>query len=129
MSALTLLRDLGLFDYRTALRELEKTGSLSLARFYSRRAKRLLPLTVVMLGRSLVVGCGRGSIRSVWRVSLGVVASGLYIVNWLLLQGPVTSTGWANERVRSTLDAYCRGAVLPLWPAPTPGRHVVVPAG
>jgi peptidoglycan/LPS O-acetylase OafA/YrhL len=31
------------------LRELEKTGTVSLARFYSRRAKRLLPLTVVVL--------------------------------------------------------------------------------
>src|SRR3712207_6388145 len=29
------------------LRELEKTGTIALARFYSRRAKRLLPLTVV----------------------------------------------------------------------------------
>ena len=32
------------------VRELEKTGTLSLTRFYSRRAKRLLPLTVVVLG-------------------------------------------------------------------------------
>ena len=31
------------------LRELEKTGTVSLARFYSRRAKRPLPLTVVVL--------------------------------------------------------------------------------
>jgi hypothetical protein len=37
------------------LRELEKTGTLSLARFYSRRAKRLLPLTVVVLGAVVLV--------------------------------------------------------------------------
>ena len=30
------------------VRELEKTGTVSLARFYSRRAQRLLPLTVVV---------------------------------------------------------------------------------
>jgi peptidoglycan/LPS O-acetylase OafA/YrhL len=68
------------------VRELEKSGTISLARFYSRRAKRLLPLTVVVLGAVvLVVG--------VWpqfdpvrmdEVSLGVVASGLYVMNWLL---------------------------------------------
>jgi peptidoglycan/LPS O-acetylase OafA/YrhL len=68
------------------LRELEKTGTVSLARFYSRRAKRLLPLSVVVLGAVvLVVG--------MWpqfdpvrmdEVSLGVVASGLYVMNWLL---------------------------------------------
>jgi hypothetical protein len=32
------------------VRELESRGTVSLARFYSRRAKRLLPLTVVVLG-------------------------------------------------------------------------------
>jgi peptidoglycan/LPS O-acetylase OafA/YrhL len=68
------------------VRELEKTGTISLTRFYSRRAKRLLPLTVVVLGAVvLVVG--------MWpqfdpvrmdEVSLGVVASGLYVMNWLL---------------------------------------------
>ena len=48
------------------LRELE-TGTLSLARFYSRRAKRLLPLTVVVLGAVvLVVGMCHGLTRSAW---------------------------------------------------------------
>ena len=31
------------------LKELEKSGTLSITRFYSRRAKRLLPMTVVVL--------------------------------------------------------------------------------
>jgi peptidoglycan/LPS O-acetylase OafA/YrhL len=68
------------------LKELEKTGTLSLARFYSRRAKRLLPLTVVVLGVVvLVVGMwSRFDPVRMDEVSLGVVASGLYVMNWLL---------------------------------------------
>ena len=68
------------------LRELEKTGTLSVARFYSRRAKRLLPLTVVVLGVVvLVVGMWpRFDPVRMDEVSLGVVASGLYVMNWLL---------------------------------------------
>jgi peptidoglycan/LPS O-acetylase OafA/YrhL len=68
------------------LRESEKTGTLSLARFYSRRAKRLLPMTVVVLGAVvLVVGMWpRFDPVRMDEVSLGVVASGLYAMNWLL---------------------------------------------
>src|ERR671912_349485 len=68
------------------LRESEKTGTLSLARFYSRRAKRLLPMTVVVLGAVvLVVGMWpRFDPVRMDEVSLGVVASGLYVMNWLL---------------------------------------------
>jgi peptidoglycan/LPS O-acetylase OafA/YrhL len=68
------------------LRELEKTGTIALARFYSRRAKRLLPLTVVVLGAVvLVVGMWpRFDPVRMDEVSLGVVASGLYVMNWLL---------------------------------------------
>ena len=68
------------------VRELEKSGTISLARFYSRRAKRLLPLTVVVLGAVvLVVGVWpRFDPVRMDEVSLGVVASGLYVMNWLL---------------------------------------------
>jgi peptidoglycan/LPS O-acetylase OafA/YrhL len=66
------------------VRELEKTGTVSLARFYSRRAKRLLPLTVVVL--AFVVALSRLVFDPVRmdEVSLGVVAAGLYAMNWLL---------------------------------------------
>jgi peptidoglycan/LPS O-acetylase OafA/YrhL len=68
------------------VRELEKTDGISLSRFYSRRAKRLLPLTVVVLGAVvLVVGMWpRFDPVRMDEVSLGVVASGLYTMNWLL---------------------------------------------
>src|SRR5918995_787312 len=66
------------------LRELEKTGTVSLARFYSRRAKRLLPLTVVVLAFVVVLSWLLFDPVRMDEVSLGVVASGLYVMNWLL---------------------------------------------
>ena len=68
------------------VRELEKTGTVSLARFYSRRAKRLLPVTVVVLGAVVLVAGSWPQFDPVRmdEVSLGVVASGLYVMNWLL---------------------------------------------
>src|ERR671912_155453 len=66
------------------LREFEKTGTLSLARFYSRRAKRLLPLTVVVLAFVVVLSWLLFDPVRMDEVSLGVVASGLYVMNWLL---------------------------------------------
>jgi peptidoglycan/LPS O-acetylase OafA/YrhL len=66
------------------LRELEKTGTLSLARFYSRRAKRLLPMTVVVLAFVVVLSWLLFDPVRMDEVSLGVVASGLYVMNWLL---------------------------------------------
>ncbi|CAN5733801.1 SGNH hydrolase domain-containing protein [soil metagenome] len=66
------------------LRELEKTGTVSLARFYSRRAKRLLPLTVVVLAFVVAVSWPLFDPVRMDEVSLGVVASGLYVMNWLL---------------------------------------------
>ncbi len=66
------------------LRELEKTGTVSLARFYSRRAKRLLPLTVVVLGAVVLLSWLLFDPVRMDEVSLGVVASGLYVMNWLL---------------------------------------------
>jgi peptidoglycan/LPS O-acetylase OafA/YrhL len=68
------------------VRELEKTDGISLARFYSRRAKRLLPLTVVVLAFVVLVALALPLYDPVRmdEVSLGVVASGLYVMNWLL---------------------------------------------
>lgn len=66
------------------LRELEKTGTVSLARFYSRRAKRLLPLTVVVLAVVVVVSWLLFDPVRMDEVSLGVIASALYVMNWLL---------------------------------------------
>ena len=66
------------------VRELESTGTVALARFYSRRAKRLLPLTVVVLGTVVLLSWMLFDPVRMDEVSLGVVASGLYVMNWLL---------------------------------------------
>ena len=66
------------------LRELEKSGTLSITRFYSRRAKRLLPMTVVVLAAVVAVSWPLFDPVRMDEVSLGVVASGLYVMNWLL---------------------------------------------
>ncbi|MDP8949598.1 MAG: acyltransferase, partial [Actinomycetota bacterium] len=66
------------------LKELEKSGTLSITRFYSRRAKRLLPMTVVVLAFVVAVSWPLFDPVRMEEVSLGVVAAGLYIMNWLL---------------------------------------------
>ena len=66
------------------VRELEKTGTLSLARFYSRRAKRLLPLTVVVLAFVVALSWLLFDPVRMEEVSFGVAAAGLYFMNWLL---------------------------------------------
>ena len=66
------------------LRELEKTGTVSLARFYSRRAKRLLPLTVVVLGAVVVLSWLLFDPVRMDETSFGVIAAGLYVMNWFL---------------------------------------------
>jgi peptidoglycan/LPS O-acetylase OafA/YrhL len=68
------------------VRELEETGTVSLARFYSRRAKRLLPLTVVVLAFVVLVALALPLYDPVRmdELSLGVVACALYVMNWLL---------------------------------------------
>ena len=66
------------------VRELERTGKVSLKRFYSRRAKRLLPLTVVVLAFVVTLSWSLFDPVRMDEVSLGVVAAGLYAMNWLL---------------------------------------------
>jgi hypothetical protein len=68
------------------VRELEKTRRISLARFYSRRAKRLLPLTVVVLAFVVLVALALPLYDPVRmdELSLGIIACALYVMNWLL---------------------------------------------
>lgn len=66
------------------LAEMERTGTVSLKRFYSRRAKRLLPLTVVVLGTTVVLSRLLLSPVRMEQVSIDVAAAGLYVVNWRL---------------------------------------------
>src|SRR5690625_4241822 len=66
------------------IREVETTGRLSLRGFYARRAKRLLPATVlVMAAVALLTVVAIPMTR--WREIAGdIVASAIYLVNWRL---------------------------------------------
>ena len=68
------------------VRELEKTSRISLSRFYSRRAKRLLPSTVVVLAFVVLVAWALPLYDPVRmdELSVSVIACGLYVMNWLL---------------------------------------------
>lgn len=79
------------------VRELESTGTLSLTRFYSRRAKRLLPLTVVVLGTVVVFSWLLLDPVRMEEVSLDVIAAGLYVINWLLASQAVDYFGAGLE--------------------------------
>jgi peptidoglycan/LPS O-acetylase OafA/YrhL len=64
------------------LKEMDRTGSLSLSAFYGRRVRRLLPLAVVVLVFVLVASWLLYSPVQNDRVAGDVVAASLYVVNW-----------------------------------------------
>jgi peptidoglycan/LPS O-acetylase OafA/YrhL len=79
------------------VRELESTGTLSLGRFYSRRAKRLLPLTVVVLGVVAALSWIMLDPVRMEEVSLDIIAAGLYVINWLFARQAVDYFGAGLE--------------------------------
>ncbi len=72
----------GFLITRLLLAELERTGSVSLLRFYARRAKRLLPLLFVVLAVVVVLSRLLFSPLRGAEVSGDVVSSAFYFVNW-----------------------------------------------
>lgn len=71
------------------VREIERTGRLSLTRFYARRARRLLPATaVVFVAVAALTLVALPAMQ--WRtVGRDLAASTLYVVNWELAQRSV----------------------------------------
>ena len=64
------------------LKEVNKTGTLSLSAFYARRIRRLLPLACVVLVFVLIGSWLLYSPLQNDRVSGDVIAASLYVVNW-----------------------------------------------
>jgi len=66
------------------IKELERTGRISLTRFYARRAKRLLPAAaIVLVVTTVLTALVLPEIR--WRDTGGdIVSAALYVVNWRL---------------------------------------------
>jgi len=85
------------------LREAERTGGISIDKFYSRRIKRLLPAaTAVLLAVTTCI-----SIMPVvrWReTALEVIASSLYAENWWLAKNAVDYL--ASEQAPSALQHF-----------------------
>ncbi|MGL5859016.1 MAG: acyltransferase family protein [Angustibacter sp.] len=76
------------------LRELRTTGTISLVRFYARRAKRLLPATGVVLAATVVL-TALFLPRISWRsIGMDVIAAATYVVNWRLA---AESVDYLNE--------------------------------
>jgi peptidoglycan/LPS O-acetylase OafA/YrhL len=70
-------------------REAEATGRIGLARFWSRRARRLLPAALVVLF-TVTIATVLWVPQNLWRQFFGeVMASTLYVENWLLAANSV----------------------------------------
>src|SRR6476661_8177324 len=72
----------GFLITRLLLGEVDRTGGISLRRFYARRAKRLLPLTAVLLAAVGILSVLRLSPVRAVEVSGDIVSSALYTANW-----------------------------------------------
>ncbi|MEX2532857.1 MAG: acyltransferase family protein [Nitriliruptoraceae bacterium] len=66
------------------LKEVERTGTLNLASFYSRRARRLLPASSVVLLASAAVTVAVIPVTRWVTIAWDLVTSALYVTNWRL---------------------------------------------
>ncbi|GAA1216322.1 acyltransferase family protein [Prauserella alba] len=74
----------GFLMTRLILDEIERTGSLSISRFYARRARRLLPAVAVVLAAVALLSWLLFSPVDRDSVAVDLVASALYAINWWL---------------------------------------------
>ncbi|HEX4304545.1 MAG TPA: acyltransferase family protein [Solirubrobacterales bacterium] len=72
----------GFLITRLLLGEMDRTGTISLRGFYARRAKRLLPLSAVLLATVGVLSMILLSPLRNTEVAGDIIASALYVANW-----------------------------------------------
>jgi peptidoglycan/LPS O-acetylase OafA/YrhL len=72
----------GFLITRLLLGELERHGTISLRRFYARRAKRLLPLSAILLATVGALSLALLSPVRAVEVSGDIISSALYTANW-----------------------------------------------
>lgn len=66
------------------VREVERTGRVSLGRFYARRARRLLPAAALVLVVTAILTWLTSSVID-WRTfGLDIAAAAMYVINWRL---------------------------------------------
>jgi peptidoglycan/LPS O-acetylase OafA/YrhL len=73
------------------LGELSNTGTISIRRFYARRARRLLPALLVMLAPYLVLTVGSFPANSGWLIGLGAALT--YTTNFFVASGSAMPPG------------------------------------
>lgn len=101
------------------LHELDRRGSVSIARFYARRAKRLLPLAVSVLAFTVVGSALLLSPLQAQQVSGDVLSAALYVVNWHFIAESVDYFAF-GETLTSPVQHYWSLSVEEqfylLWP-------------
>ncbi len=98
--------------------EMEKTGTLSLTRFYSRRVKRLLPMVVVVLATVAGLSWILFSPVRMEEASGDVIAAGLYVINWRLAAQAVdySAVGLQTSPVQHFWSLAVEEQFYILWP-------------
>lgn len=86
------------------LGELERTGGIALGKFYTRRAKRLLPAALVVSVISLAGACLFLPVSRWTAIATETVAATLYIENWWLALQSVDYS--AQNNAASTVQHY-----------------------
>lgn len=90
------------------LREQLATGTIHLGRFWSRRAKRLLPaalLTILTTGAAVLVAVP----SALWgQYGRELIASTVYLQNWELAANSVDYLASADDPRRSSTSGRCR---------------------
>lgn len=101
------------------LTELDRRGSVSIGRFYARRAKRLLPLAVTVLTVTVVGSALLLSPMQSREVANDVLAAALYFVNWHFIAESVDYFAF-SETLASPVQHYWSLSVEEqfylLWP-------------
>lgn len=79
------------------LREVTATGRVRLASFWSRRVKRLLPASLLVLAFSFVITVTVLPVSSTQSVMGQIGAAGTYVLNWLLAASSLNYFASGNE--------------------------------
>jgi hypothetical protein len=114
-----VLRHLGFLITRLLVGELDRSGRVSVTRFYARRVKRLMPQALTVIAAVVVAASAAASpLRRRTSSPTTSVAAGAYAMNWHLSAEAVDyfASGRGRPAARPPVVAGGRGAVLRVWP-------------